>query len=532
MVFDTLIRGAQVLDGTGRSAFSADVALDGGKIAAVGALNDAEAKNVVEAAGRILTPGFIDVHRHADAALFRKGFGGAELAQGLTTIIDGNCGFSLAPIAGAYGEATAAYLAPILGETPRERRFASLERYLAATDKLELPLNHGTLIGMGTLRTCVSGFANGDLNTGTLRRLHDMLDCALADGALGVSLGLGYAPECFYTTAGLIRALEPLRASGILLTVHLRQEGEGVVDALREMLSVAKELRVPLQVSHLKAIGRSGWRKKVPEMLRMIAEAREDGLDVTCDVYPYTAGSTQLIHVLPPEFQCGGTAALTAALRDPEARREMRRRMETGVDFENITHLVGFENVRAKSLRQPEYLSYEDLSIAEIASLEKKDSYDALFDLLADENCTPAMVDFISDETDVEEIIRAPFSGIISDATYPAKGLPHPRVYGAFTRLLETYVHDRGVLTLEEAVHKITQQPAERFGLKGKGVVAVGADADLCLFDLERVHETATFQDPRRFAEGMDVVWVGGRPAFRSGAKTGYTDGKSVRRGK
>ncbi len=532
MAFDTLIRGAQVLDGTGKPAFPADVALSGGKIAAVGALPDAEAENIVEAAGRILTPGFIDVHRHADAALFRKGFGGAELAQGLTTIINGNCGFSLAPIAGSNGEATKSYLAPILGETPRERRFASLERYLAATDKLELPLNHGTLIGMGTLRTSVTGFAGGDLDVGSLRMLHRLLEGALADGALGVSLGLGYAPECFYTTAGLIRALEPLRGSGVLLTVHLRQEGEGVVDALREMLSVAKELRAPMQVSHLKAIGRVNWRKNVPEMLRLIAQAREDGLDVTCDVYPYTAGSTQLIHVLPPEFQCGGTAALATALRDPETRQEMRRRMETGVDFENITHLVGFENVRAKSLQQPENISYEDLSIAEIASLEKKDSYDALFDLLADENCTPAMIDFISDEEDVEEILRAPFSGVISDATYPAKGLPHPRVYGAFTRLLETYVRKKGVLSLEEAVHKITQQPAERFGLKGKGVVAAGADADLCLFDLERVHETATFQDPRRLAEGMDLVWVGGRPAFRSGAKTGYIDGKSLRRGR
>ncbi|MBO4913633.1 MAG: amidohydrolase family protein [Oscillospiraceae bacterium] len=525
MEFDTLIRGARVLDGTGAPAFEADVGLAGGRIAAVGALSDVRAGTVIDAAGRCLTPGFIDLHRHADAALLRPGFGEAELAQGLTTVVNGNCGLSLAPVFGAHAEETAEYLAPIVGDISDELRFSTLGDYLDAARFRGCPINHAMLVGMGTLRTCVSGFENGDLDGEELRGLHRLLERALSDGALGVSLGLGYAPECFYSTAGLVRALEPLRGGTVPVAVHMRQEGEGVVDALREMLAVADELRIPLEVSHLKAIGRRGWRKNVPQMLSMIREARERGTDVACDVYPYTAGSTQLIHVLPPEFQKGGTAALTEALREPASRRAMRARMETGTDFENITHLVGFENVLATSLRQEENLAFEGLSLAEIADRAGKDPYDALFDLLASERCAPAMIDRISDAEDVAEILRSPFSCVISDATYPAVGLTHPRVYGAFARLIETWSREKHILSPETAVRKATLQAAERLGLKNKGRVAAGADADLCLFDWDALHEPGTFADPKQNAQGMDIVWVGGAVAFANGRMTQIRNG-------
>ena len=530
-MFDTLIRGARVLDGTGAPAYTADVALSGGRIAAVGALGGAEARTAVDAAGRLLTPGFIDIHRHADAALFRPGFGAAELAQGLTTVVNGNCGLSLAPIGGAHGDEAAAYLAPILGDVPPALRFSSLAAYFEAAEQHGCPLHHGTLVGMGTLRTCVSGFADGDLGAAEERELHRLLERALGDGALGVSLGLGYAPECFYSTAGLLRALAPLAGGGVPVTVHMRQEGEGVVDALREMLSVARALRVPLEISHLKSIGRSGWRKNVPEMLRLIRAAREDGLDVACDAYPYTAGSTQLIHVLPPEFQRGGAAALTAALRDPERRRQMRARMETGADFENIIRLVGFENVFVTSLRLPEHRPYEGLALSELAARRGADPYDALFDLLAAEECRCAMIDFIADEADVEEILRAPFSGVISDATYPTAGAPHPRVYGAFARFWQTYVMEKKLLAPEAAVRKLTGWPAERFRLAGKGRIAAGMDADLCLFDPARFAAAATYESPAHTARGMDCVWTAGAPAWENGALTGSRAGAALRAG-
>lgn len=525
-MLDTLIRDARVIDGTGRAAFTTDVALRDGLVEAIGALGDAQAFEVIDARGRVLTPGFIDIHRHADAAVFRAGFGRAELSQGLTTLVNGNCGMSLAPLTGENAEACAAYLAPITGNIPPELRFSSLADYRRAAEGHGLPLSCAQLVGMGTLRTLAAGFSSDELSAQQLRRLHYELERALCDGACGVSLGLGYAPEIFYSTDALIRALAPLHRSGVPICVHMRQEGDGVVDALREMLTVARALQTPLEISHLKAIGRRNARTAVPELLRMIERARAEGLDVMCDAYPYTAGSTQLIHVLPPEFQEGGTAALTALLRDSAARRAMRERMETGSDFENITRLVGFENVIAIGLRAEEDTAFEGKSLAFIADTLRIDPFDALFDLLAREQCGAGMIDFISDEDDLRDILRAPFSGVISDATYPDGGRVHPRVYGAFARLIEKYVTREHVLTLEQAVHKVTGQAAARFGLTGKGRVEVGADADLLLFAPEDIRERGTYAQPNVCATGFDEVFVLGERVIADGAYRGGRSGE------
>ena len=513
-MFDILICGALIVDGSGSEGYIGDVGVEGGKISAVGRLGGAAAVEVIEAEGRCLTPGFIDIHRHADAALFRHDWGRAELAQGLTTIINGNCGLSLAPVCGAHAVEIQRYLSPIVGELPEGREFPSMASYLAQAREAAPPVNTFMLAGMGTIRACAAGFSDLPLTAEQYARVHRLLEESLAGGAIGVSLGLGYAPECFYDTEGLIRALEPLRGSSTVVTVHMRQEGDGVVDALREMLAVARELRMPLEISHLKAIGRRNWRKSVPEMLRLIGEARQDGLDIMCDVYPYPAGSTQLIHVLPPEYQAGGTEALTAALLDPLTRERMRERMETGSDFENISLLVGFENIRATSLHRPENLEFEGRSIAEIAASKDSSDFDALFDLLASEHCAVSMIDFIADEEDICDILRAPFSGVISDATYPASGLLHPRVYGTYPRLFERYVLGKSVLSLPEAVRKVTRQPADRFGLRTKGRIEPGADADLCLFDPSALRERDSYEHPETLATGMDYVLVGGRPAI------------------
>lgn len=529
-MLDYLIRGAQVLDGTPSPARLADVGIEGGKIAAIGALGDAAAAHIIEARGRTLTPGFLDIHRHTDAALFRAGFGRAELSQGLTTLVGGNCGLSLAPLAGAHANAVRSYLTPIVGAVGEGECFPSLADYFAAAERTEQRVNNAMLAGMGTLRALVAGFDDAPLTDGQYRELHRPTERALSDGALGVSLGLGYAPECFYSTAGLIRALEPLRGGQIPVTVHIRQEGDGVVEALREMLAVARALRCPVEISHLKGIGRKNWRRAVPEMLRLIVEAREEGLDVACDVYPYAAGSTQLIHVLPPEYQKGGLDALSEALGSRTVRAAMRERMETGSDFENITHLVGFENVIPISLRSEEYRAYEGQNLLEIAEALGRDPYTALFDLLAAEHCEAGMIDFIAAEEDIEEILCAPFSVPISDATYPAEGLCHPRVYASATRFLTHYVRERRLMPLERAVHKLTMQSADRLGLKTKGRIAVGVDADLCLFSLAELRERATFASPRQLSEGMDYVFVAGRPAIAEGQFTEDHAGRVVRR--
>ena len=311
-MFDTLIRGGTVIDGTGRPAFAADVAVSGGRITAIGDLSAASAAHVIDAAGRTVTPGFIDIHRHADAALFRPGFGAAELCQGLTTIVNGNCGLSAAPFGPAHGDAIRDYLRPITGDIPDTLPSASLAAYLAALR--DLPLHTGMLVGAGILRADTAGYELEHLDEAHYRAIHRAMERALGDGALGVSLGLGYAPECFYTTHELIRVLAPLAGQSIPITVHMRQEGGGVVTAAQEMVEVARALKAPVHLSHLKAMGRDNWRSKVPQVLALLDRARQEGLDLSCDVYPYTAGSTQLLHILPPEFLAGGMEAIVRRL--------------------------------------------------------------------------------------------------------------------------------------------------------------------------------------------------------------------------
>lgn len=529
-MFDYLIRNAMLADGTGTPAVKGDLAVQGAQIAAIGQLPAACAAHVIDAQGMYLTPGFLDIHRHADDAIFRPGFGRAELAQGLTTIVNGNCGLSLAPVPMARRPEIYGYLTPVTGLPAQLLPTQTMQSYLDAVGTLALPLNAGMLVGGGTVRAAAAGFAPEPLDAAALHEVHRLLEESLSGGALGVSLGLGYAPECFYTTQQLIDALAPLHGSGVPITVHMRQEGAGVVEALEEMMTAARALQTPVHISHLKSIGKAYWGRYMPRMLEILTHAREDGLDVSCDLYPYTAGSTQLIHVLPPESQDGGLAALTKNLREPAFRAKMRERMLTGTDFENLSLLVGWENIDVSTVKKEENRRFVGRNIAQIAQAEGLDPFDFTFDLLASEDCTVTMIDRITSDADICAALRVPFSSVISDATYPTSGLLHPRVYGNCTHLIEQYVLKQHVLTLEQAVRKLTGLPAQVLGLRTKGRLAVGMDADLCLFDPQALHETATWQSPAQLSAGMRHVFVGGVPAIWEGQFTDAANGRVLRR--
>ena len=522
-MFDIVIRNGSVLDGTGAEAKRLDVGVKDGKVTALGALTEAQSKEVIDAAGRTVCPGFLDLHRHADAALFRPGYGDCDLYQGITTVGNGNCGLSLAPQAGPYGEAIGAYLKPVTGDFSGIPVDAFAD-YMAALKARPLPVNVLMLAGSGTIRASVAGFQKLRLEDEDFAQIHRRLEQALAGGAAGVSLGLGYAPECYYTTDELIRALAPIRNTDTILSVHMREEAMKLLPSIDEMISVAKALNVPLQISHLKASGRENWGKLAPQALDRIARAREEGLDVCCDVYAYTAGSTQLIHILPPEFLQGGPAAITQRLRDSAARKQLLDRLENGRDFDNYVYLVGWENIFVSALKRPEDAGYVGQSIAQAAG--DRDPANFALDLLADNDCEVTMIDFITSEEDIGRILQSPFAYAISDATFPTGGKLHPRVYGAFSQVIETYVNARRALTLPEAVNRMTLRPAERYRLKGKGRIGIGADADILVFDPARVHVKATYAEPSQRAEGMDYVIVNGRVALKEGRLTGESAGK------
>ena len=526
-MFDRIIRDSNVLDGSGKDAVSINIGIRDGKITALGSLIDAEAAEVIDAHGKTVTPGFLDIHRHADLAVFRPDFGELELRQGLTTVVNGNCGMSAAPFGPAHREAILNYLSPVVGvnnDVPND----SISDYLRAVCFTKPPLNVGLLAGSGVIRADSAGFAAGPLSREKLKMIHQSIENALSDGALGISLGLGYAPDCFYDTDGLIEALAPLQNSDIPLTVHMRDEGTNVDRSVEEMLTVARVLDCPVELSHLKAIGTKNWKRKIPAVLDTLSKAREDGLQIHWDVYPYTAGSTQLLHVLPPEVLEGGTDALTERLGDPAVRAHIRARLAEGEDYNNISKLVGWENILVSSLRRPENRDVLGLSIPEAAALRGQDEVDFTLDLLRSEHCAVTMIDFITCEEDLRAILRSEAVSVISDATYPSTGTPHPRLYGNFVRVIERYVDQLHVLSLPEAVHKMTQAPADALGLKQKGRIAPGADADLLIFDPSALHEPGTYADPARYAEGMETVIVAGVPVLKNGKLTGERPGNVV----
>ena len=528
-MFDLLLCGGKLYDGGGNAPYTADVAVRDGKIAAIG--HDlGPAARTIDAAGFCVTPGFIDIHRHGDAEVFRPGFGRAELRQGLTTILNGACGVSLVPFGPRHKQELLHYLEPITGRLDPAVPTESLGTYLEALKKVRLPLNVGMMMGTGTVRADLFGY--GEADPSDYRAIHRQLERGLADGAFGISLGLGYAPECFYTTQGLIRALEPLRNGTVPITVHMRQEGDGVCRSVEEMISVARELRCPVHISHLKAMGKRNWHSRIPEALELMKKARAEGLDVSCDVYLYDAGSTQLLHLLPPDFLKGGVDAICDRLRDETQRESLRDAIENRRDFDNIAQMVGWENIMLSALNLPEYQCLIGKTVAQAAGELNMDPVDCLCRLLADERCAVTMIDRMACEDDICTILQDRYASVISDSTYPSTGLPHPRVYGSYVRLIERFVLEKQAIRLPEAVRKVTSLPAETMGIAGKGRLQVGFDADINLFRPEDLRERATYLDPRRECEGMDTVIVGGTPAILHGQWTDARTGRVLARQK
>ena len=594
--YDLLIKNGLITDGTGAPSYMADIAVRDGRIARIirhpermgagssavyhgtagypdshdatgsaasgsgpytGTAGYPAVHRVIDAAGMSVTPGFIDIHRHADAAAFRPDYGHLELSQGLTTIVNGNCGLSVAPISEEHRQEILRYLAPITGTVSKDVPTGSMGEYLAALK--DLPVNTYMLVGAGTLRASAAGYELTKLGDEHFRRIHAAMEQALSEGALGVSLGLGYAPECFYTTDELIRALEPLRGTSIPVTVHMREEGDGVADSVREMMTVARALGCPVHISHLKAMGRENWGRKIPEALKIIENTRADGYEISCDVYPYTAGSTQLMHILPPDFLEGGIECTVRRLKDPAARRELAARIEGrqdtacikpydetagdtgsatfseatedtgsksgrghagktgGAHFDNIARLAGWDGIYMTTIASEQNKIYQGRSIAEAAAMRGMSELDTCCDLLAEEHCQITMIDFMASEEDIETILACPFSNLISDATYPTEGRLHPRVYGTFTHMLEHFVRERGSISFTDAINRMTLKPAQALHLHNKGRIAEGYDADLCIFDPLKIHENATYDDPCRTSEGMEYVIVGGRIKLEKG---------------
>jgi N-acyl-D-amino-acid deacylase len=492
---DLVIRGATVYDGTGGAPRVADLGVTGERIDAVGDLAAERAGVEVAGAGLALAPGFIDVHTHDDFAVFLVPEMDFKVAQGVTTAVVGNCGLGAAPF-----DSARAYLSLFAADQRRELLPAwdTYGDYLDAIDNDPPSLNVAALVGHGTIRQDAMGHERRAPDERELARMLDTMATALDAGCVGYSTGLIYEPGRHAKTDELVTLARDMARVGGIYASHMRNEGEGLLDSVQETIRIGEDGGVPVQISHHKASTKPSWGL-VRQSLRIIDEARARGVDVTADQYPYTAGSTSLFAVLQNVEE--NTAGFG------------------WVDWDD--HLL------ASTPRHPEW---EGRTVPEIArDLGMDEPLEAVRHIVDVEGEGAVVIIESMSEDDVQTVMAHPTTMIGSDGIPTLTGKPHPRLYGTFARVLGHYTRDLGVLSLPEAVHRMTGLPAAKFGLAGRGRVEPGAFADLVLFDPARVDDVATYQDPRRHPAGIEGVWVNGTRVVRDGEHLGARPGRAVR---
>ncbi len=514
-MFDLLIHGGQVHDGGGGPARRAAVAINGERIAAVGDLAGAAARTTLSAAGCVVCPGFIDVHSHSDTFILIEPTAPSKIYQGVTTEVVGNCGASTAPRQGAYKMPT----------DWREKNYpgtwSSVAEYRALLDQVQPALNIALLIGHNSVRAGVIGYDARVATADEVRAMGALLDRALAEGGAGLSTGLIYTPG-LYSTPEEVRALAEVAARhGKIYTSHMRSEGDQLLEALDETLGIGRATGVRVQVSHLKTAGRRNWGK-LEAALEKIRAAQAAGVRVAADRYPYTASCTDLDVILPEWAAGDGREAVLACLREAATRQKLRAELAGSTDWDTI--MVG-------SLAHPDLAPYRGQMLTEIAAALGLEPVEAALHLLDVDELRPSAIFFGMSEVNLWRILAEPWVMVGSDASIRALtgplavDFPHPRAFGTFPRLLRAAL-DGHTVPLPEMIRKMTSLPADQFQLKGRGRLAVGAYADLVVFDPQTIRDRATFAEPRQYAEGLNHVIVNGRLTLRDGAFTGARAGR------
>lgn len=516
-MYDLVIRGARIIDGTGAPAFDGDVGIVGERIAALGAHLEDAARQVIEADGGVIAPGFIDAHTHDDLAALRNAVVLPKVQQGATSLVIGNCGFGVAPTTPAHMAAMQRYAAPVLGEDDQSWDWPTMGSFLETLCTLPLGQHVRALLGHTAVRVAVMGFEARPATEQEMLAQEALVAEAMQAGAAGLSLGLTYTPGTYTPTPELVRLARIVGRSGGVVASHMRSEGDGLLKALDEMLSLAEQAEVAVHISHLKVTGRKNWGS-INRALERIADARARGLSVTVDMYPYAAGSTTMTQLLPPWILAGGTEQMLQRLNDPATPQRVRQDFVNGLpDWENPVSALGWERITLSSVQHDAYRALEGLSMAEAAERLGLSPEEACFQLLRASHGQVTIIMFSMDERDVDQVMQASFAMIGSDGLPLRSGHPHPRLYGTFPRFIRRYVRELKLLTLEEAIRKVTAFPAARFGLMRRGVLAADMAADLVIFDPARIGDLATYSDPQVYPEGITAVIVSGQPVILHG---------------
>lgn len=529
--FDLLIKNGQIIDGSSKPRYQADLAIKGDRIVRIGKLQNATATRVVDARNMIVAPGFIDMLGQSETYVLIDPRAMSKVMMGITTEITGE-GESIAPINERL----------IREQEDFNRRYnltidwRSLDDYFKRLEKQGSGVNLGTFVGATQARAYVIGFDNRPPTAAELEQMKTLVANAMKDGALGLSTSLQYVPARFAKTDEIVELAKVARQYGGIYATHQRSEANGLDESLKEVFEIGRRAQIPVEIWHLKTAYKKNWGR-MPEVLKRISEARAQGLDITADIYPYIAGSTSLAACLPPWAIEGGIEKMLARLRDPQTRERLKKEISSdSTDWENIyLGSGGPSGVLIGSVVNRELESLQGKRISEIAAEQKKDPLDTVFDLILADRGQMGAIYFMMSEADMRAAMVAPFVSFCTDSGARANDGPlagaksHPRGWGSYPRILGRYVRDEKLLTLEQAIHKMTGMPAKRVGLVDRGLLKEGTFADVVVFDPQRVIDRATFEIPNQHPEGVKFVIVNGQISVDDGKRTSALAGRPLR---
>ncbi|MBT8065560.1 MAG: D-aminoacylase [Gammaproteobacteria bacterium] len=529
--FDLVIRNGAVYDGEGGPPIEADLAIHGDRIVKIGEVTGPTRKSI-DAAGLAVAPGFINMLSWATESLIEDGRSQSDIRQGVTLEVMGE-GWSMGPL----NEAMKSEAFKLSGDIKYDIEWTTLAEYGEFLETRGISNNVASFVGATTVRIHVLGYEDRAPTTEEMKAMQDLVAQAMEDGALGVGSSLIYAPA-FYSSTGELIALNRVAARyGGRYISHIRSEGGQLLEAIDELITVARQAGIGAEIYHLKAAGQAHW-DKLDAAIAKIEAARAEGLDITADMYTYTAGATGLDAAMPPWVQEGGHAAWVTRLKEPEIRarviEEMRRDSE---DWENLYHASGGpENLLLLGFKNDALKPLTGKTVAEVAAMRGTSAEDTMIDLVIEDDSRVATAYFMMSEENVRKKIAQPWMAFGSDAESMApegvflKSNPHPRAYGTFARLLGKYVRDEGVIPLAEAIRRLTSFPADNLGLPDRGRLRVGHYADIAIFDPATIRDHATFAEPHQYATGVHHVIVNGVPVLLDGEHTGATPGRFVRK--
>ena len=520
-MLDIIIKEGYVVNGTGNPWYKADIGIKEDRINKMGSITG-ESKRVISADNLFVCPGFIDIHSHSDFSLLINPLAESKIRQGVTTEVIGNCGNSAAPLNDDVKENLRKSNSLVI-EAEIDLNWITMREYFDRLKTQGIALNVAALIGHGTIRANVMGFENRPPRKSESEEMKTLTEKAMEDGAFGLSSGLIYPPSCYASANELTELSRVVTKLGGIYTSHIRGEGATLIDSVKEAITIGSEASIPVEISHHKVMGKTNWGQ-VNESLKMIEDARERGVDVTCDAYPYVASSFSLRAMLPPWAHQGGVNQLVNRLKNSEDRMRMERDMLNSLpDWSSPLSVADWGDTIITGCRYHE--EYEGRNIAEIAQENEVSPFKQTFDLLI-EDPSISVVRFSMNEEDVQTVMQSPYMMVGTDgyslAPYGVlgKGKPHPRSYGTYPRILGRYVRERNTITFEEAVRKMSSLPALKLGLKSRGLLLPGMFADIVVVNRKNVLDNATFSKPHHYPKGIEYVLVNGKVVIERGEHT------------